>query len=100
MNTPDNDNTVRLAKRLAEQHPCSRREAELYIEGGYVSVDGVLVEDAGARVAPEQQITVAADATLLDIVPVTLLLHKPAGVNGGIGREGTPALHLLKADTL
>ncbi|MET0264158.1 MAG: RNA-binding protein, partial [Duganella sp.] len=44
--------------------------------------------------------TVAADATLLDIVPVTLLLHKPAGVNGGIGREGTPALHLLKADTL
>lgn len=102
MNTPgkDNENTVRLAKRLAEQHPCSRREAELYIEGGYVSVDGVLVEDAGARVAPAQQITVANDATLLEIAPVTLLLHKPAGVNGGIGREGTPALHLLKADTL
>ena len=27
---------VRLAKRLAAQVPCSRREAELYITGGWV----------------------------------------------------------------
>ena len=102
MNTAvkDDDNTVRLAKRLAETRPCSRREAEIYIEGGYVSVDGVVVEDAGARVSAEQQITVADDATLLEIVPVTLLLHKPAGVNGGIGKDGQQALHLLKAETL
>lgn len=102
MNTPDkdNDNTVRLAKRLAEERPCSRREAEVYIEGGYVSVDGVVVEDAGARVTAEQQITVAADATLLEIVPVTLLLHKPAGVNGGIGKDGQQALHLLQPASL
>jgi len=102
MNTPDkdNDNTVRLAKRLAEERPCSRREAEVYIEGGYVSVDGAVVEDAGARVTAEQQITVADDATLLEIVPVTLLLHKPAGVNGGIGKDGQQALHLLQPATL
>lgn len=96
----DGDTTVRLAKRVAELRPCSRREAEIYIEGGYVSVDGAVVEEPGARVAPGQQISVAADATLLDIAPVTLLLHKPAGVNGGAGNEGTPALHLLKAETL
>lgn len=102
MNTPDkdNDNTVRLAKRLAEERPCSRREAEVYIEGGYVSVDGMVVEDAGARVTAEQQITVADDATLLEIVPVTLLLHKPAGVNGGIGKDGQQALHLLQPASL
>lgn len=100
MNTADNDNTVRLAKRLAEERPCSRREAEVYIEGGYVSVDGVLVEDAGARVTPQQKITVADDATLLEIVPVTLLLHKPAGVNGGIGKDGQQALHLLQPASL
>ena len=94
------DNTVRLAKRLAETRPCSRREAELYIEGGFVSVDGVLVEEAGARVTLEQRIDVAADATLLEIVPVTILLHKPAGVNGGMGKDGSPAVHLLNADTL
>lgn len=86
------DNTVRLAKRVADERPCSRREAELYIEGGFVSVDGQLVEESGARVAPEQQVTIADDATLLEITPVTILLHKPAG-------EAQP-LHLLKADTL
>jgi 23S rRNA pseudouridine2604 synthase len=90
--TNDNDNTVRLAKRLAEERPCSRREAELYIEGGFVSVDGVLVEEAGARVTMEQVITVADDATLLEIVPVTILLNKPAGA--------AQPLHLLNAESL
>ncbi|MGV7210298.1 RNA pseudouridine synthase [Oxalobacteraceae bacterium A2-2] len=75
----DTDNTVRLAKRVAELRPCSRREAELYIEGGYVSVDGAVVEEPGARVAPGQRIEIAPDASLLEIAPVTLLLNKPAG---------------------
>ena len=41
---------VRLAKRLAEMLSCSRREAEQYIEGGWVSVDGVVVEEPEFRV--------------------------------------------------
>jgi 23S rRNA pseudouridine2604 synthase len=77
---------------VADERQCSRREAELYIEGGFVSVDGKLVEEAGARVAPDQQITLAQDATLLEITPVTILLHKPAG-------EAQP-LHLLRDETL
>lgn len=91
-NDSSTDNTVRLAKRLAEERPCSRREAELYIEGGFVSVDGELVEEAGARVTMEQIITVADDATLLEIVPVTILLNKPAGA--------AQPLHLLNAESL
>jgi 23S rRNA pseudouridine2604 synthase len=91
-NDSSTDNTVRLAKRLADERPCSRREAELYIEGGFVSVDGVVVEEAGARVTLEQVITVADDATLLEIVPVTILLNKPAGA--------AQPLHLLNADSL
>jgi 23S rRNA pseudouridine2604 synthase len=75
------DDTIRLAKRVAELKACSRREAELYIEGGYVLVDGAVVEDQGARVTPGQTVELAEDATLLDIVPVTLLLNKPAGVD-------------------
>jgi 23S rRNA pseudouridine2604 synthase len=100
MTDSSTDTTVRLAKRVAELRPCSRREAEQYIEGGFVSVDGELVEEAGARVAPEQEIVIAPDATLLEIVPVTLLLHKPAGVNAGIGKEGAPALNGLNPNTL
>ena len=42
-NAPRDDE--RLAKRVAEIVPCSRREAEQYIEGGWVSVDGQIVEE-------------------------------------------------------
>lgn len=41
---------VRLAKRVAELVPCSRREAEQYIEGGWVRVDGKVVEEPQFRV--------------------------------------------------
>lgn len=70
--------SVRLAKRLAEMLACSRREAEQYIEGGWVTVDGVVVEEPQFRVS-NQTIEVAKDASLLALTPVTLLLHKPAG---------------------
>lgn len=85
------DDTIRLSKRVADQVPCSRREAELYIEGGYVLVDGAVVEEPGARVAPAQSVALAPDATLLEIVPVTILLNKPAGAD---------ALRCLAEETL
>lgn len=69
---------VRLAKRLAQMLPCSRREAEQYIEGGWVSVDGVVVEEPQFRVL-NQAIELSPEASLLALTPVTLLLHKPAG---------------------
>ena len=69
---------VRLAKRLAEMLPCSRSEAEHYIEGGWVSVDGVVVEEPQFRVL-HQTIELSKDASLLAPTAVTLLLHKPAG---------------------
>ena len=70
--------SVRLAKRLAEMLPCSRREAEQYIEGGWVTVDGVVIEEPQFRVL-HQKIELSKDASLLAPTAVTLLLHKPAG---------------------
>ena len=69
---------VRLAKRLADMLACSRREAEQYIEGGFVAVDGVVVEEPQFRVQ-NQSIVLSPDASLLALTPVTILLHKPAG---------------------
>ncbi len=69
---------VRLAKRLAEMLTCSRREAEQYIEGGWVTVDGVVIEEPQFRVL-HQSIELSKDASLLAPTAVTLLLHKPAG---------------------
>ncbi|WP_312156640.1 S4 domain-containing protein, partial [Pseudomonas sp.] len=35
---------TRLSKRVAEQLGCSRREAELYIEGGWVKVNDQIID--------------------------------------------------------
>ena len=67
----------RLSKRVMQLRSCSRSEAEQYIEGGWVSVDGAVVETPQTRVGAET-VTIAADASLLQTPPVTLVLHKPA----------------------
>jgi len=69
---------VRLAKRVAELRGCSRREAERMITGGWVRVDGVVVEEPQFRVA-DQRVEIDPDANLELDDAVTLLLHKPAG---------------------
>lgn len=69
---------IRLSKRVAEQLGCSRREAELYIEGGWVTVDGLVVETPFFKVG-DQRIELLPGATATEVPPVTLLLHKPAG---------------------
>ena len=69
----------RLAKRLAAQLPCSRSDAENYIAGGFVRVDGVVVEEPMARVRDEQAVTLDPKAKLESLASVTLILHKPAG---------------------
>ena len=71
--------SVRLSKRLAELLSCSRSEAEQYIEGGWVLVDGLVVEEQGCRVQPQQAIELLPQASLAAPAPVTILLHKPAG---------------------
>lgn len=91
---------VRLAKHLAQMLNCSRREAEQYIEGGWVRVDGVVVEEPQHRVL-DQKVELDPDASLLELTPVTLLLNKPAGFEAGLdasaGRPAGPALQLLVA---
>ena len=72
---------VRLAKRLAEMLSCSRREAECYIEGGWVSVDGKVVQEPQYRVA-EQQIVLHKDATTAPVELVTILFHHTADQPG------------------
>ncbi|MGE4331272.1 rRNA pseudouridine synthase [Diaphorobacter sp.] len=84
---------VRLAKRVAQQFACSRTTAEQYIEGGWVSVNGRVVELPGARVAPGQTVALAPDANPMELTPVTLLLHKPPGFEAGLGMGAASAPH-------
>ena len=86
---------VRLAKRLAEMLPCSRSEAEQYIEGGWVRVDGQVVQTPQFRVL-DHKVELDPKARLDPITPVTLLLHKPAGYDFADGDR--PAGQLLVPD--
>lgn len=81
---------VRLAKSLAKIASCSRREAELYIAGGWVMVDGQVVEEPQFMVA-EQKVELHPKATLTPVEPVTILFHQPPDI------EFTP--QLICADT-
>ena len=82
---------VRLAKRLAEQLKCSRSQAEQYIEGGWVRVNGVVQESPQHRVTDER-IEVDSHASLLESLPMTILLHKPPGYTWDEGRQSVHQL--------
>ena len=75
---------VRLAKRVVALAQCSRREAEQYIEGGWVRVDGVVVEEPQFMV-DAQHVELDPQAKLAPAEPATLVLHKPAGYDAGNG---------------
>jgi 23S rRNA pseudouridine2604 synthase len=69
---------VRLSKRVVELLRCSRSEADQYIEDGWVSVDGVVVEEPQHRVENEV-VTIDPAARLTPAEPATILLHQPPG---------------------
>ena len=79
-NSPGEDEGIRLAKRVAALAGVSRREAELLIENGAVRVDGVPQMLPQSRVLPHQQVEIEAGAKPEPVLPVTLLLYKPAGM--------------------
>jgi 23S rRNA pseudouridine2604 synthase len=90
----------RLSKRVAFLMRCSRREAEQYIEGGWVQVNGQVVEEPMARVS-DQTVLVDPHASLMALTEVTLLLHKPPGWDtmappGAANKRVKPAQQLLQ----
>ena len=84
MNTPD---TVRLSKRMAELGMCSRREADAYIERGWVSVNGAKAV-LGQKVGASDRIELHRAAHEEQAARVTVLLHKPVGYVSGQSEKG------------
>ena len=79
---------------------CSRREADEWIERGWVRVDGVRVTELGTRVGPEQRITVERAAAAAQRLRVTVLVNKPIGIVSGQAEAGyRPAIALIGAQT-
>lgn len=90
---------VRLSKVMAERGICSRREADEFIERGWVFVDGKRVSELGIRIHPDARIDLAPEAARTQRQRVTILLHKPVGYVSGQPEPGyVPAVSLIGAD--
>jgi 23S rRNA pseudouridine2604 synthase len=87
----------RLNKRMAELGLCSRREADAWIERGWVRVNGQPAQ-MGMQVGPADRIAVERAAQDQQQQQVTILLHKPMGYVSGQAEDGhEPAVTLIQA---
>ncbi len=92
----DHDGRVRLSKLMSERGLASRREADEWIEHGWVRVNGEVVAELGTRVDPHVEITIDPLARTQQAERVTILLHKPIGYVSGQAEDGyEPAVVLI-----
>ncbi|MFM9913723.1 MAG: pseudouridine synthase [Methylophilaceae bacterium] len=90
---------VRLSKRMSELGICSRREADSYIERGWVFVDGAKISELGTKVYPNQKIILNKAAESSQQARVTILINKPIGFVSGQAEQGyKPAAVLFTAE--
>jgi 23S rRNA pseudouridine2604 synthase len=91
---------VRVSKLMAARGLCSRREADSYIERGWVLVDGARVTELGTKIYPDQRITLDRAAAREQTARVTILLNKPIGYVSGQPEPGyKPAVSLITRDS-
>jgi 23S rRNA pseudouridine2604 synthase len=91
---------IRLSKLMSEQGLCSRREADSYIEQGWVFVDGDRITELGTKIYPTQKIKLDKAAQAQQLGQVTILLNKPIGFVSGQPEPGyRPAVTLINQES-
>ncbi len=85
---------VRLSKRMSELGLASRREADAFIEKGWVLVDGKVAQ-LGQKVGPGARIELKAQASYSQKQQVTVLLNKPVGYVSGQAEDGYKPAKIL-----
>ena len=70
---------IRISKLLSEKGLCSRREADRYIEAGWVTVDGKVVKELGTRARRDQKVELNQQAKKIQSSKITIILNKPVG---------------------
>jgi 23S rRNA pseudouridine2604 synthase len=86
---------IRLNKRMADLGLCSRREADEWIEQGWVKVNGEIAA-VGAKVTPKDRVEVDKRAAGHQAGQVTILINKPMGYVSGQAEDGhEPAVVLI-----
>ena len=88
---------IRLNKRMAELGLCSRREADEWIDQGWIKVNGVIAV-MGTKVTPQDRVEVDKKAQGHQAGQVTILLNKPIGYVSGQAEDGhEPAVVLVSS---
>lgn len=86
---------IRLNKYVANSGVCSRRDADLYIQSGNVSVNGEVVTEMGYKVKPGDK--VVFDGVLLNPEKkVYVLLNKPKGFSTSDDENVSSAYDLVR----
>ena len=86
---------VRISKLMSQQGLCSRREADVWIENGWVLVNGQPAA-MGAKVTATDKVEIDRRAQGHQETQVTILLHKPVGYVSGQAEDGhEPAITLI-----
>lgn len=87
---------IRISKLMSEQGICSRREADKFIEMGWVFVDNECVSQLGTKIYPAQKITLNKAAQAQQQKFVTILMNKPIGYVSGQPEPGyQPAVNMI-----
>ena len=71
-----NDGTIRLNRVLSNAGVCSRRDADVYIKAGVVTVNGQVVTELGTKVKPTDKV-MFHDQLVQSEKKVYVLLNKP-----------------------
>lgn len=82
---------IRLDKHLVMLIKCSRGEAQRYIEGGWVTVDGDVVEQPQFKIL-NQAVELRENASDAPTAPATILFNMPEGFNAD---DASAALKLI-----
>src|SRR5690554_4535555 len=89
------DEHIRLNKYIANSGVCSRRDADLYIQSGNVTVNGEVVTEMGYKVKPTDK--VVFDGVLLNPEKkVYVLLNKPKGFGASDDEKLANAYDLVR----
>lgn len=80
---------------MSQRGLCSRREADAWIEKGWVFVDGQQVTRLGTRILPDQSIEISRAARQEQRALLTIILHKPLGYVSGQAEDGYKPAQVL-----
>ncbi len=91
-----NAKPIRISKFLSQQGICSRREAEFFIQQGWLKVNGETVVEFYTTVDDNSSIELDPKAKAYQNRLITVLLHKPVGyVSGQPEKRYRPAASLI-----